>query len=39
MRDLYNNNTVVTLKQMLRDKNLMVSGNKLDLVIRLSKKC
>tara|TARA_B100000579_G_C22604211_1_gene744133 strand:+ start:217 stop:828 length:612 start_codon:yes stop_codon:yes gene_type:complete len=39
MRDLYNNNTVVTLKQMLRDKNLIVSGNKLDLVIRLSKKC
>lgn len=39
MQDLYNNNTVVTLKQMLRDRNLTLSGNKRDLVIRLLKIC
>jgi hypothetical protein len=39
MQDLYNNNTIVSLKQMLRTKNLTLSGNKRDLVIRLSKKC
>ena len=39
MEDLYNNNTVISLKQMLRTSNLTLSGNKRDLVIRLSKKC
>lgn len=39
MNELYNNNTINALKQMLRNEKLRVSGNKRDLVIRLSIKC
>ena len=39
MQDLYNNNNMNQLRQLLRDNNMKVSGNKRELVIRiLSKK-
>ena len=38
MQDLYNNNNMNQLRQLLRDNNMKVSGNKRELVIRILSK-
>ena len=38
MQDLYNNNNMNQLRQLLRDNNMKVSGNKRELVIRIISK-